>query len=110
MGNVKLYPLTREWRFGKKATPKASGGQEPKKPRTKRPNPPKNTRRCDRCGQLASYSTDDDTLGPHQWQSNGQWCRGGRAPSDSQRKAAAKAKRKRSVRASSGGLPSLGQR
>ncbi len=107
-----MYPLTRQWRFG---GPKAKRSQpeeqsKPKKRERGSSGKPKNTRRCERCGQMAFIAVDDDTLKAHQWQTNGQWCRGGQAPSDGQRKAAAKAKKKRSVHASSGGLPTLGGR
>lgn len=108
MGKKKPYPLTREWRFGKAGTPKQQQDPTPA-PKKKRDRPhtvPSNVRICDHCGQKTFYNVTTDENEPHQWASNGRWCKGGGEPS----RKARKARGRQSVRAMSAGLPGLGKR
>ncbi|WP_449281242.1 hypothetical protein [Leucobacter sp.] len=99
---VKLYPLSNEWRFGK-----VSAAPKKKSSGKKKPSLPQNYVECPNCKQKVR-ELEDGRLLAHQWASNGRWCKAGSRPTDRKKKQAAK--KRRSVWASSGGLPTLGNR
>jgi hypothetical protein len=70
-------------------------------------HPPVQCAKCDGRGQLVEGTSK---LHAHLRSDSIRWCSGGVPPTDEQRKKAAKGKKKRSVWATSGGLPTLGQR
>lgn len=72
-----------------------------------RPHNPANW--CEQCDGWAPHSPTGKRQA-HQNPKNGQWCTNGNTPTDAMRTKARKSKKRRSVRATSAGVPTLGKR